>query len=68
MPEYLPFVCDYDFSGQVGIPDLLHFAGWWLADGCVVQDHWCESADLDRLGTVDISDWVIFSEHWQVQP
>ena len=52
-----------DIAGLYGVDgdDLLEVVNHWLEQGCPAG---CEQADMDGSGTVDLGDFVIFSEEW----
>ena len=54
-----------DLTGDdyVDMEDLASFGAHWLRYDCVSPD-WCDGADYDKSGIVNISDVVIFMEHW----
>ena len=56
--------CDFDDNGVV---DLLDYSFWsqrWLLSGCMSSNNWCEGADLDQLGDVDLEDLYVFAAYW----
>ena len=67
IPDYLPYICDFDFSGFIDWPDIGYFIERWLYGNCIVQDYWCEGADLDKSGTTDFKDWAYFTDHWLIE-
>jgi hypothetical protein len=56
-------VGDLTHGGHVDFGDLGWFLLSWLDSGCDVPD-WCEGADLDENGTVDLVDYSILAEQW----
>lgn len=56
---------DADFSRNygVGLEDFAHLASRWLRGDCVLPS-WCEQADLNYSGAVDIEDLQQLSEAW----
>ena len=60
VPSKLPFAGDYDFSSSIDMVDFVFFAHRWLDSDCVVQDFWCEGADLNRSEFVDLGDLAVF--------
>ncbi|MHC4750405.1 MAG: metallophosphoesterase [Planctomycetota bacterium] len=54
-----------DFNGD-GFVDILDFAIWavkWLDSSCS-NSNWCECADLDVSGDVDVADLELFARGW----
>ncbi len=49
--------CDVDFA------DFAVLAVHWMSQNCT-ETNWCERADVDKSGGVDIFDLYIFAEHW----
>ena len=49
--------CDVDFA------DYAVLAIHWLNQNCA-ETNWCDRADIDQSGKVDILDLRIFAEHW----
>lgn len=43
--------------------DVAYFAAQWLMIDCSQPD-WCHCADMNMDGTVNIKDFIIFSENW----
>jgi hypothetical protein len=55
--------CDFDADGVVDALDLDTFALHWLAQDCNYPD-WCEGTDIDYNGSIDFTDFTLFSENW----
>lgn len=47
----------------VDFTDYAVFASYWVDHNCVEPD-WCEGADLNKSGEVDIFDLKVFTENW----
>jgi hypothetical protein len=54
-----------DFNGDriVNLTDFGGFAAQWLRTDCAAPN-WCDGADLDRSGLVDLVDVQLFSDFW----
>ncbi len=54
-----------DFNGDhlVNLTDFSRFAAQWLKSDCS-GPNWCDHADLDRDGSVGLSDLRLFSDFW----
>lgn len=57
---------DGDFScpDGVSIEDLNYFVGRWLMNNCTSTNNYCGGADMDASGTVQMTDFSIFAQHW----
>ena len=49
---------------KVSFEDFANFALYWLDSGCNEGNNWCDGADLDSLGDVDLEDVRIVSDYW----
>jgi hypothetical protein len=58
------FQSDLDNNGMVGVGDLGRIAFWWLRNDCYYPG-WCEGADLDYSGAVDLRDYGVFASEWR---
>jgi len=54
---------DIDIDGDVDFVDYAGLAGHWGDETCI-QPNWCERADLNKSGSVDLYDLYQFAEHW----
>jgi hypothetical protein len=54
---------DFEPDGDVDLADLQYFALRWMDTGCV-GPYWCEGADLDFDGTVNLADFAKIAENW----
>lgn len=52
---------DFDHDGMVGFSDFAILSEDWLVDNCLVP------ANLDRMGSVDLTDLLIFTGLWMSQ-
>ncbi len=57
-----PDIMDDD---RVDMRDASVFAGQWQQGGCGTPT-WCNLTDLDRSGTVDIADFMLFVNNWLI--
>lgn len=48
----------------VNLEDYVVFASHWLDSPCSAANNWCDGADLDQLGDVNIDDLIILVENW----
>ncbi len=55
---------DTNGDSVVDLSDLCDFALVWLQADCTGPD-WCQRADFDRSGQVDLLDWRMMSENWK---
>ena len=58
-----PYECDLIKDGYIDWVDVAAFAEQWLNENCQAAN-WCEGADLDRLGSVDLTDFILLVQHW----
>ncbi len=49
---------------KVSFEDFANFAAKWLDAGCNAGNNWCDGADLDSLGDVDLEDVRIVADYW----
>jgi len=54
---------DFACPDGVAIEDLQHLAAWWLMEYCEAFNA-CSGADMDLSGTVDLTDYAIFTGQW----
>ena len=59
----MPLLGDIDRDDEVGITDISVFRGQWLQSGCGEYD-FCQGADFDHSGTVNLADFAFLSHHW----
>ncbi len=58
------YVGDLNHDCQVSIADFEFFAAAWLLDSCDPINNYCNQNDLDKFGSVDISDLILLLTHW----
>ena len=56
---------DFNCDNVIDILDLSHLMTYWLADGCDIENTWCEGCDLDLSTEVGLSDFAHFSQDWK---
>jgi len=56
-----PEASDIDCNGQIDFADFERILSHWLETGCNPDNNFCDFADMDRSGTVDMVDFAIFS-------
>jgi hypothetical protein len=61
--EVYPIAGDFEPDEDVDMGDFAWFAAHWLDMACSTPD-WCGGADIDRDGTVGLSDAAGFFNHW----
>ncbi len=55
---------DTDGNGQVDAEDFVTLFSWWLETSCGPQNDWCDWADSNKDGTVNIDDLLDMIENW----
>ncbi|MEN6308313.1 MAG: GLUG motif-containing protein [Anaerohalosphaeraceae bacterium] len=55
---------DWECPDGVNIEDLNFFALRWLMSECGISNEWCNRADSDESGIVDLADFSVFAEQW----
>jgi hypothetical protein len=53
---------DIDMDCVVNMHDLCLMSEQWIKT--CIDPHWCDSADLDRNGSMDFADVFPLAEHW----
>ena len=61
-----PSASNFDGDTKVELDDLAVIMANWLAVGCDMENGYCDGADLNHSGNVDMSDFSLFSANWQV--
>jgi hypothetical protein len=56
---------DFDNSGLVDANDLVIFAENWLRDNCIMENGFCNGADMDQSINSDMTDFSHFANHWK---
>jgi YD repeat-containing protein len=56
-------VADITVDGSVNLKDFTLVAAHWMQTDCNQPD-WCEGADFDHSGSVDIFDLATFAKYW----
>jgi len=54
----IPVLCFVNFE------HFAEFALFWLDSPCNEGNNWCEGADLDYLGDVDLEDVKVLADYW----
>jgi len=44
--------------------DWVLFTSWWGATNCSAANNWCEGADFNQSGTVELADAIVFFGNW----
>ena len=55
---------DLDGDNDVDRSDLRFLGEHWLDENCQESNNWCGLGDINQLGSVDINDFGVFTEHW----
>jgi len=55
---------DINDDGKVNIEDFAVLSVWWDDENACSTTDWCEGADFDMSGTVDMFDLAYFVENW----
>jgi hypothetical protein len=55
-----------DLNGdyKVNMPDFALLANQWLRSDCQASNNWCQDADFDHSGSVDVLDLAELTQHW----
>jgi hypothetical protein len=51
-------------DAQVNTQDLISLLSHWLDNGCTAENQFCQSADINHSGKVDLADVALFSGNW----
>lgn len=63
-PCELSYCSDLASAGRISFEDFAMFASYWLNDSCGSAIGFCDGADLDYSGGVDLVDLDLFWNHW----
>lgn len=55
---------DITGEGNVNFLDFSVLANYWQFVDCNGLNDWCEKADIDKSGVVDLNDLLMMTEHW----
>jgi hypothetical protein len=55
---------DFNDDFRVDMRDFAAFAAKWQREDCNENNLWCDGADFDKTGVVDINDILAFTENW----
>jgi len=62
--------CDNYYAGDlndscgVDWADLALFITYWLDSPCNIMNGWCQNADSDHSGRVEMVDYAVLSKNW----
>ncbi|MBN2210448.1 MAG: leucine-rich repeat domain-containing protein [Sedimentisphaerales bacterium] len=59
-----PSPADANGNYEVDIYDFAALAGQWLQTGCDEYNDWCQGADFNHSGTVDVADLLLLADDW----
>jgi hypothetical protein len=51
-------------DGRNNLRDFAIFAQYWMRDDCAIYNYYCDWADLNFNGSVDIDDLIILMNYW----
>ncbi len=51
-------------DGRNNFRDFTIFAQYWMREDCAIYNYYCDWADLDFSGSVDIDDLIILMSYW----
>jgi len=55
---------DYDHDCDVDMQDYAALAETWMLQNCDPSNIYCQGADIDKMGSVNLADLMIFAGHW----
>lgn len=67
LPSEFSYGSDLAAGSGITFSDFAAFASKWLDDDCRSANAFCDGADLDYRGNVDIADLDLFMDHWNRQ-
>jgi Dockerin type I domain len=59
-----PLAGDLVVDGKVDLPDLVALIDYWLSDNSSQENDFCERADMNRDGWVDVFDFALLTSNW----
>jgi len=59
---------DLVVNGKVDVPDLRRLAHYWLAERSSPENDYCERADANRDGAVNMLDFALLASNWRNPP
>jgi len=57
-------LADLNDNGEVNLEDFAVLASYWMNEDVCSPPDWCQGADFDMSGTVDMLDLTYFAENW----
>ena len=51
-------------DGRNNFRDFAIFAQYWMRDGCAIYNYYCDWADMNFNGSVDIDDLIVLMSYW----
>jgi len=63
-----PSAGDLVVDGAVNLPDLVEMAHFWLATDSSRENDYCERADTNRDGAVNMLDFALLASNWRISP
>jgi len=65
----VPHPADFIFDGWVNFLDFAAFSSKWLQQNCTDPNtNWCQKADFDQSGQIDVNDLGFFARYWLLHP
>jgi hypothetical protein len=61
---HTPLVGDLNSDGRVNIIDFSVMSCFWQVDNCGSINLWCEGADIDSGGAVNVGDLLLLTQNW----
>jgi hypothetical protein len=62
--QWLPSLADVDLNYKVDLYDFSVLSSQWGQNGCNETNDFCQWADFDHSGRVNLNDLIILSEDW----